>query len=114
MKPTTSIQAGELQVQEMVRKVLLVCGILSSLLYVAIDIIAAMKWEEYSHASQTVSELIAINAPSRQLAVPLFLTYSILIIAFGLGVWRSAGRKRALRVAACQMVFLTNTTVVTT
>ena len=88
----------------MVRKVLLVCGILSSLLYVAATILGAMRWEGYSSTSQSVSELIAIDAPSAPLVVPLFLTYSILIFAFGLGVWRSAGRKRALRVVACLIV----------
>lgn len=84
----------------MVRKVLLVCGIASSLLYVATDILAARRWEGYSSIAQTVSELIAIDAPTRPLVVPLFLTYSVLAIAFGVGVWQSAGRKRALRFAA--------------
>jgi hypothetical protein len=84
----------------MMRKVLLVCGILSSILYVATDILAAMRWEGYSSASQTVSELIGINAPTRPLVVPLFVIYSILVIAFGVGVWRSTDRRRALRLAA--------------
>jgi hypothetical protein len=80
----------------MVRKVLLVCGILSTLLYVVTDIFAATRWEDYSYTDQTVSELFAIDAPTRPLVVPPFLTYSVLVIAFGLGVWGSAGRKRAL------------------
>jgi len=84
----------------MVRKVLLLCGILSSLLYVASDRLAAIRWEGYSSASQTVSEPIALNAPTRPLVVPLFIAYGILVIAFGAGVWQSAGRKRALRFAA--------------
>jgi hypothetical protein len=88
----------------MVRKVLLVCGILSSLLYVATVVLAPTRWEGYSSTSQTVSELIAIDAPTRPLVVPLFITYSLLVIAFGLGVWGSAGRKRALRVAAVGLV----------
>src|SRR3954463_11103462 len=86
------------------RKILLGCGIVSSALYVATVVLAPMLWEGYSSASQTVSELFAIGAPSRPLVVPLFLIYSILIFAFGVGVWRSAGRKRALRVAACLIV----------
>src|SRR5574341_2440544 len=86
------------------RKVLLVCGILSSLLYVATDILGAMRWEGYSCASQAVSELSAIGAPSRPLVVPLFLTYSVLVIAFGFGVRASAGRKRSLRVVAGLLV----------
>jgi hypothetical protein len=33
------------------------CGILSSLLYVAMNVFVAMQWEGYSSASQAVSEL---------------------------------------------------------
>ncbi|NJO72639.1 MAG: DUF998 domain-containing protein [Leptolyngbyaceae cyanobacterium RM1_406_9] len=86
------------------RKLLLVCGILSSLLYVATIVLAAMQWEGYSSTSQTVSELIAIDAPTRPLVVPLFVTYCLLVYAFGVGVWRSTGRKRALRFVAIGLV----------
>ena len=82
------------------KKILLICGILSSLHYVTATILGAMRWNEYSSTSQTVSELIAINAPSAPLVVPLFLTYSVLMFAFGLGVWRSSGQKRILRIVA--------------
>lgn len=88
----------------MVRKALLVCGIASSLLYVGTDLLGAMRYEGYSYISQTVSELSAIGASTRPLVVPLFLTYGVLVIAFGLGVWRSAGRKRVLRVMAGLLV----------
>lgn len=88
----------------MVRKTLLVCGIISSLLYVAINILGALRWEGYSLESQTVSELSALDAPSRPLVVPLSLTYTVLMIAFGLGVWGSADRNRALRVVAGLLV----------
>ena len=82
----------------MVRKVLLVCGIVSSLLYVAMNIVGAMQFEGYDSASKAVSELSAIGAPSRPLWVLLGIVYQILVIAFGWGVWASAGRNRALRV----------------
>ena len=88
----------------MTRKVLLVCGILSSLLYVATLVFAPLLWKGYSSTSQTVSELFAIGAPSRPLVVPLFLAYGGLVIAFGSGVWGSAGRKRALRVVGGLLV----------
>lgn len=88
----------------MVPKVLLVCGIVSSLLYVATTILGAVVWEGYSSTSQSISELSAIDAPSRPLVVPLMLTYSVLVIAFGLGVWGSAGQKRALRVVGGLLV----------
>jgi hypothetical protein len=56
--------------------------------------------------NQTVSELLAIGAPTRLLLVPLMITYSVLMIAFDWGVWVSAGRKRALRVVAGLLVGL--------
>jgi hypothetical protein len=51
----------------MIRSALLFCGILSSLLYGAINIIVARQWDIYDAASQTVSELSAIGAPTRML-----------------------------------------------
>lgn len=104
MNKIVKTQHGEVRALKIVRKLLLVCGILSSLLYVATDIFAAMRWEGYSYTSQTVSELFAIGAPTRTLVVPLFLTYSVLVIAFGLSVWGSAGRKRALRIVGSLLV----------
>ncbi|KAM3089628.1 DUF998 domain-containing protein [Phormidesmis sp. 146-35] len=88
----------------MMRKVLLVCGILSSLIYVTTVVLAPMRWEGYSSASQTVSELIAIDAPTRSLVVPLFILYSLLVYAFGVGVWQLSGQKRVLRFAAVGLV----------
>lgn len=82
----------------MVRKALLVCGILSSLVYIAMNIFVAMQYQGYSSASQTVSELSAIDAPTRLLWVPLGIVYTLLVVAFGFGVWGSAGRNQPLRV----------------
>jgi hypothetical protein len=88
------------------RRLLLACGIVSSLLYVAINVLGAMRWQGYSSTSQTVSELFAIGAPSRSLVVPLGIAYDVLLVAFGMGVWQSAGRRRALRVTAGLLVAL--------
>lgn len=88
----------------MIRKILLVCGVLASLLYVAMNIFVAMRWEGYSSASQTVSELSAIGAPTRPLWVPLGIAYTLLVAAFGCGVWESGRRNRPLRVAGALMV----------
>ena len=88
----------------MTRKILLMCGIVSSLLYVAMNVIVPMQWEGYSSASQTVSELSAIGAPTRPLWVPLGVAYTLLVAAFGWGVWRSARRNRPLRVAGGVLV----------
>lgn len=82
------------------KKTLLVSGILSSLLYVGMTVFIAMQWEGYSSASQTISELSAIDAPTRSVWMPLAELYTALVIAFGCGVWMSSGRIRALRVVA--------------
>src|SRR5580765_6473483 len=89
----------------MVRKVLLVCGILSSLLYVAMVVVIAMRWQGYSSASQTVSELSAIGAPTRALWVVPAAFYTVLVTAFGWGVWKSAGSIRVLRVVGASIAF---------
>lgn len=88
----------------MVRKVLLACGVLSSLLYVAMNVVAAMLYEGYSAASQTVSELSAIGAPTRPMWVLLGAVYTLLLSAFGAGVRLSAGRDRPLRVVGGLMI----------
>jgi hypothetical protein len=88
----------------MVRKVLLVCGILAPLLYVATDILATMLYEGYSYTDQTISELFAIGAPTRPLILVLAPVYALLVYAFGAGLWASAGGKRALRVVAAGLI----------
>jgi len=95
----------------MVRKLFLICGILSSLLYVAMNALIPMRWEGYSIASQTVSELSAIDAPTRPLWVPLGMVYTLLVAAFGWSIWASAAGNRRLRVvggllAACGVLGL--------
>ncbi len=84
----------------MVRKILLTCGIVAALLYVVTTILGAMRYPGYSSTAHSVSELFAIDAPSKPFVDPLFVAYSLLWVAFGVGVWQSAGRNRALRIAA--------------
>jgi hypothetical protein len=86
------------------RRALLVCGILSSLLYAAMTAFIPMQWPSYSSASQTISELSAIGAPTRPLWVVLAIPYTLLVAAFGWGVWRSAVGNRALRAAGAWLL----------
>jgi hypothetical protein len=82
-----------------IRRLLLSCGILSSLLYVAMLIFVPMQYNDYNSASQTISELSAIGAPTRTIWVILGILYTLLIAAFGWGVRQSAIQNRKLRVA---------------
>jgi len=88
----------------MVLKLLLACGILAPLLFVAMNVFVPMLYEGYSLVSQTVSELSAISAPTRPLWVWLGTVYGLLFATFGWGVWRSASRNRSLRVAGVLMI----------
>jgi hypothetical protein len=90
----------------MVRKVLLICGIVAPLLYIGTDILAAMSWENYSYTAQGISELGAIGAPTRPFISPIFVIHSLLKIAFAVGVWMSAGSKRSLRITAALLFAL--------
>jgi hypothetical protein len=86
------------------RKVLLVCGAFSSLFYAGMDVLAGTRWQNYNWLSQEFSRLSAVGAPSRPVILALSPVYTLLVVAFGLGVWWSAGRKRALRVVGGSLV----------
>lgn len=81
------------------RKNLLACGIFSSVLYVVMNVVAAMLYEGYSSVSQTVSELSAVGAPTRMLWVSLATLYTLLFLAFAWCVRRAADGNRLLRIA---------------
>jgi len=82
------------------RGVLLICGILSAVCYVATDIVASFLYPHYSFSDQAVSELFAIGAPTSRVVVPLFSLSSLLFAAFALGVWMTSNRRRLLRIMA--------------
>jgi uncharacterized protein DUF998 len=79
----------------MLRKILLGCGIVSSALYVATDILAARRFPGYRYTEYSISEQIAEAAPTRRLWVAMTIPSGLLVAAMGAGVWASApGRKR--------------------
>ena len=87
-------------------KLLLSCGIVSSVLYIAIDLIASLRWYAgYSYLDQEFSELYAVGSPVRDRMIPLNgVPYLLLVLAFALGVWLSAGPKRAARATVAMLV----------
>jgi hypothetical protein len=89
----------------MTQKSLLACGIVTMLWYVAMTALVPIQYPGYDSASQTISELSAIDAPTRSLWQMLGICYSLLFIAFGLGVWFSAKGHRALRVVSAVILF---------
>jgi hypothetical protein len=58
-----------------------------------------MQWEGYSRISNAISELHLTGSPVKWMLDPWQgLVYNAAVIAFGIGVWRSAQGNRALRV----------------
>jgi hypothetical protein len=56
------------------------------------------QFEGYDYASQTVSEISAIGAPTRRLWVIAAVGYILLLGSFGWGVWISSEGNRNLRI----------------
>jgi len=85
--------------RDRLRKVLLACGPLSALVYIGWHELAAVQWEGYSRISNAISELHLTGSPSKWMLDPWEgLVYNALVVAFGVGIWRSAYGSRALRV----------------
>ncbi len=88
--------------RDTLRKVLLGCGVLSSVLYVGLT---SVPYEGYSPISQNVSELLANGAPTRPAMLVLLVgVYNVLVLALAVGVWMSPGRRRPLRLTAAMLV----------
>jgi hypothetical protein len=89
----------------MLRKILLGCGIVSSVLYVLTDVLGSLRYPGYRYADQTFSELTAQGAPTRPLMVALNgIPYGVLVAAFAVGLWTSAGPKRAARITGATLL----------
>ncbi|WP_242342708.1 DUF998 domain-containing protein [Anaeromyxobacter terrae] len=105
-RPVDGITQERAPTRTTTRKLLLGCGIASSVLYLLMNVITPMRYAGYSAFSQTISELSAIDAPSRPLWMSLGAVYVALLIAFGAGVWLSANGKRPLRVVGTLLMGL--------
>jgi hypothetical membrane protein len=70
----------------MMRKYLLLCGVLAPFIYVSAVILGGLLRPGYSHTTQAISELIAAGAPNTTLLIPLFTLYDLLLAAFGAGL----------------------------
>jgi len=81
------------------QRILLAGGIGYGVAYVtANDLIAATIFDGYSRIDQAISELSGTGAPSRGFLNAMLPLFTLLVFGFGIGVWRAAGRSRALRV----------------
>jgi hypothetical protein len=87
-----------------IEKRLLSCGIISSVLYTAMLVFIPMQWNDYSSASQTVSELSAIGAPTRTLWILPGMAYTMLMAIFGFGILQSAEENRYLKIVGTVII----------
>jgi hypothetical membrane protein len=84
---------------------MLIAGVLSTLLYIAADVLGGTRYPGYDFTSQAVSELMAIGAPTERFVDALFIKYGLLALVFGVGVFREgASRSRPLRMAGALLI----------
>lgn len=86
------------------RLVLLAAGIAAALVSAAMNVVVPLQNPDYDWTSQTVSELSAVDAPTRPLWLGWGVLYSLLFLAFGFGVWHWRKDSRALKVAGVSLV----------
>jgi hypothetical protein len=87
------------------QRVLLGCGMVAPAWWVAMDVIGSLRYPGYSYIDQTISELSAEGAPTRAFMTVLSgIPYAVLMIAFGMGIWITAGGRRAQRITAAVVI----------
>jgi hypothetical protein len=93
-----------------VTKALLLAGIVAAGVYVAGDVLSGLVYNGsrlYSFKDQWISELTAYGSAVRPLMVGVITAHDLLLIAFGVGLWRAAGRNRSLRWAGLVLIAAT-------
>ena len=72
---------------------LLFAGIVAVCAYALGDLLSGLLYDGYSFRDQAISELTAIGSPVRPLMVAVIVVHGLLLLAFGVGVWRFWDRK---------------------
>jgi hypothetical protein len=83
-------------------KGLLICGFAAAAIYVVGDLVLGLVYKSsrlYSFKDQWISELTARGSPVRAVMVTVITIHDLLLIAFGIGVWRAGAdaQNRSLR-----------------
>ena len=68
-------------------RALALCGILSTIIYFIAVAIGGFLDPAYSHIGKTVSELVQMGAPNRDLINIILVVYNLLIIPFAFGLY---------------------------
>jgi hypothetical membrane protein len=83
---------GSGQGQRAVRA-LLAASVAAVVVYGVGDLVSGLLYDGYSFRDQAISELSALGSPVRPLMVAVIVLHNLLLVAFGVGVWRAADRR---------------------
>lgn len=86
------------------QRILLYCGLISSILYVITDLISSSQYPGYSIADQNYSELLATGAPTRNFLLVVSVFYNLLVAAFAIGILNAKIPGRTARVTGIVMI----------
>jgi hypothetical membrane protein len=98
------VRQTETPSNRIIRDLLLMAGVLSSIVYVTADILCGLRYPGYSFTDQVISELSAIGAPTTALWVRLLQIFAVLFAAFTIGVVRESSGNRRLRLTGWLLV----------
>ena len=90
--------------RRILRDLLLLAGVMSSVVYITADILCGLRYPGYSFTDQVISELSAIGAPTTALWVRLLQIFAVLFAAFTIGVVRESSGNRRLRLTGWLLV----------
>lgn len=79
-------------------RLLVFAGVLMFVLYIFMDVVASLTYDGYRYKDQTISELSAIDAPTRTFWMVMSVFYQVLSFAFAFGVLAVAGDRRKVRI----------------
>lgn len=104
MAAIATVRQTETPGSSIVRQLLLLAGVLSSIVYVTADILCGLRYPGYSFTDQVISELSAIGAPTTALWGKLLQIFAVLFAAFTIGVVRERSGNRRLRLTGWLLV----------
>jgi len=93
----------------MLKKVLLLCGVISPLIYIGMTILGGALIPGYSHIRDTVSELMSPGAPNKSLMDTLMALSSVFMTLFGFGVLqfiKASGKSNRLAIASAVLLII--------
>jgi len=91
------------------KKLLLLCGLVSPLIYIGMTILEGALIPGYSHIKDTVSELMSPGAPNKGLMDTLMALSSVFMTLFGIGVFqfvRAGGQSNRLGIAGAVLLII--------